>query len=50
MLTRTGLFLLLAALVATGCAGTMEAERPAGPFEVVLFATTDTQGELEPCG
>ena len=48
---RRGLLLiLLALLIAAGCAGTREAERPAGPFEVVIFATTDTQGELEPCG
>lgn len=50
MLTRTGLILLLAILLVTACAGTREADRPDGPFEVVIFATTDTQGELEPCG
>jgi len=45
------LLALLAVLIAAGCAGTREdVERPAGPFEVVILATTDTQGELEPCG
>ena len=48
---RRGLLLvLLVALIAAGCAGTREAERPAGPFEIVIRATTDTQGELEPGG
>ena len=47
---RALLLILLATLIAAGCAGTREAERPAGPFEVVILATTDTQGELEPCG
>jgi hypothetical protein len=49
---RRGLLLiLLAVLIAAGCAGTTgEVERPAGPFEIVILATTDTQGELEPCG
>ena len=50
MLMRIGLLAVLAALIAAGCAGTREAERPDGPFQIVIVATTDTQGELEPCG
>jgi hypothetical protein len=50
VLLRIGLLAVLAALIAAGCAGTREAERPDGPFQIVIVATTDTQGELEPCG
>ena len=50
MLMRMGLLAVLASLIAAGCAGTREAERPDGPFQIVIVATTDTQGELEPCG
>ena len=39
---------LLAVLV--GCMGSPQVEQPAGPFSIAIFATTDTRGELEPCG
>jgi len=51
VLTRRWLlWAVLAALIVAGCAGTRESERPVGPFEIAILATTDTQGELEPCG
>jgi len=42
---------ILLALVTAGCAVTEHAATPPeGPFTIAIFATTDTRGELEPCG
>ena len=41
---------LLLGVVIAGCAGVEYADRPEGPFEIALLATTETRGELEPCG
>ncbi|MBD3348670.1 MAG: hypothetical protein GF400_05695 [Candidatus Eisenbacteria bacterium] len=41
---------LLAGVVIAGCAGVEYAERPDGPFDIAILATTETRGELEPCG
>jgi len=41
----------LIALVSAGCAPSVkEAARPEGPFELAILATSDTRGEIEPCG
>lgn len=51
MLNRKLLVLGLIALVAAGCATSMkQAARPEGPFELAILATSDTRGEIEPCG
>ena len=50
LLTPRTIMIVFALVVLCGCAVTQRVERPEGPFEVVLFATTDTRGELEPCG
>ena len=51
MLSRKVLLVGLVALVAAGCATSMrEAARPEGPFELAILATSDTRGEIEPCG
>ncbi len=50
LVNRWGLIVVLAALIAAGCASTEHVERPEGPFEIALLVTTDTRGELEPCG
>ena len=51
MLSRKLFLVGLIALVAAGCATTMrEAARPVGPFELAILATSDTRGEIEPCG
>ena len=47
---RRLLLLVLAGLLAAGCAGVRHAERPEGAYEIALLATTATRGELEPCG
>jgi hypothetical protein len=49
-MSRKAVFVVLALLVAAGCTVAPKGERPDGPFDVVLFATADTRGELEPCG
>jgi hypothetical protein len=41
--------LLVGATIA-GCAGMERAARPDEPFELAILATSDTRGELEPCG
>ncbi|MBD3366735.1 MAG: hypothetical protein GF405_01010 [Candidatus Eisenbacteria bacterium] len=33
-----------------GCAGVDYVQRPDGPFELAILATSDTRGEIEPCG
>jgi len=50
LLKRTIFLAALAAVIAAGCAGVQRVERIEGPFEIALLATTDTRGELEPCG
>jgi len=50
VLDRRAVLVLLAALLVAGCAMVERVERPSGPFEIAVFATTDTRGELEPCG
>jgi hypothetical protein len=52
LLRRRILLAALVAVIAAGCAGVqrVEEEIPPGPFEIALLATTDTRGELEPCG
>ncbi len=37
-------------ILAAGCAVQERPVAPAGPFEIAILATTDTRGELEPCG
>jgi len=50
-LVRRKIFLAtLAVVIAAGCAGVQRVEEVPGPFEIALMATTDTRGELEPCG
>ena len=43
------LFVLLM-ILAAGCAVQEKPVTPDGPFEIAILATTDTRGELEPCG
>lgn len=50
MLRRAIFAAILMALVAAGCAVQEHAAAPDGPFSIAIFATTDTRGELEPCG
>ena len=50
MLRRVIFVAILLALVAAGCAVQEHAAVPEGPFTIAVFATTDTRGELEPCG
>ena len=52
MLRRRMFVATLAVAIAAGCAGVQraEVEKVEGPFEIALMATTDTRGELEPCG
>ena len=47
---RTLILAVLAGLFIAGCAGTERGERVEGPFQIAILATTDTRGELEPCG
>ncbi len=43
------LFVLLM-ILAAGCAVQEKPATPDGPFEIAILATTDTRGEIEPCG
>ena len=49
-MSRKAILAILALLVAAGCTMTPRGGRPDGPFDVVVFATADTRGEIEPCG
>jgi hypothetical protein len=43
--------LALTTAILAGCAWVQQpVEQVEGPFEIALMATTDTRGELEPCG
>lgn len=44
------MLLVIAVLVLAGCATVQTVETPDGPFEIAILATTDTRGNLEPCG
>jgi len=48
--SRKTVLAFLVLVVAAGCTMAPGDERPDGPFDIVLFATADTRGELEPCG
>lgn len=51
MLRRAIFAAILLALVTAGCAVKEHAAAPPeGPFSIAILATTDTRGELEPCG
>ena len=41
---------ILLGLFIAGCAGVQHADVPEGPFAIALLVTTETRGELEPCG
>jgi hypothetical protein len=50
LIRRKVIVATLAVVIASGCAGVQRVEEVEGPFEIALMATTDTRGELEPCG
>ncbi len=50
VLRRAIFVAILLVLVTAGCAVKEHAAAPEGPFSVAILATTDTRGELEPCG
>ncbi len=49
-MNRRLLATLLLGIIIAGCAGVEYARRPEEPFELAILATSDTKGELEPCG
>ena len=49
---RRAIFVVAGVLVILtgGCAVQEKPATPSGPFEIAILVTTDTRGEVEPCG
>lgn len=50
LLKRSIPLLVLLMVLAAGCAVQEKPVTHDGPFEIAVLATTDTRGEIEPCG
>ncbi len=50
MLRRAIFVAAVLAMLTGGCAIVEHGVAPEGPFDIAILATTDTRGELEPCG